>query len=177
MAIREYQGFRPVIGARVYVDETAVVIGRVTLGDDASVWPLAVLRGDVERIDVGARTNVQDGCVLHVVHDGPYTPGGIGLRVGADVTVGHKAVLHAATIGDRCLIGMGAIVLDGAVIADEVVVGAGSVVPPGKTLATRGLYLGNPARRVRELSELEIEGLVYGARQYVVLKDRYRGTP
>ena len=176
MAIREYQGVWPQLGARVFVDETALVIGRVALGDDASVWPLAVLRGDVERIDIGARTNVQDGCVLHVVHDGPYTPGGLGLRVGADVTVGHKAVLHAATIGDRCLIGMGAIVLDGAVIADEVVIGAGSVVPPGKTLATRGLYLGNPARRARELADQEIDRLLYGARQYVALKDRYRGT-
>ena len=176
MAIRAYQGVWPQLGARVFVDETALVIGRVALGDDASVWPLAVLRGDVERIDIGARTNVQDGCVLHVVHDGPYTPGGLGLRVGADVTVGHKAVLHAATIGDRCLIGMGAIVLDGAVIADEVVIGAGSVVPPGKTLATRGLYLGNPARRARELADQEIDRLLYGARQYVVLKDRYRGT-
>ncbi len=176
MAIRAYQGIWPQLGARVFVDETALVIGRVALGDDASVWPLAVLRGDVERIDIGARTNVQDGCVLHVVHDGPYTPGGLGLRVGADVTVGHKAVLHAATIGDRCLIGMGAIVLDGAVIADEVVIGAGSVVPPGKTLATRGLYLGNPARRARELADQEIDRLLYGARQYVALKDRYRGT-
>ena len=175
MAIRTYQGVQPQLGARVFVDETALVIGRVALGDDASVWPLAVLRGDVERIEIGARTNVQDGCVLHVVHDGPYTPGGIGLRVGADVTVGHKAVLHAATIGDRCLIGMGAIVLDGAVIADEVVVGAGSVVPPGKTLASRGLYLGNPARWARELRDPEIERLLYGARQYVALKDRYRG--
>ena len=176
MAIREYQGVWPQLGARVFVDETALVIGRVALGDDASVWPLAVLRGDVERIDIGARTNVQDGCVLHVVHDGPYTPGGLGLRVGADVTVGHKAVLHAATIGDRCLIGMGAIVLDGAVIADEVVIGAGSVVPPGKTLATRGLYLGNPARWARELGDQEIDRLLYGARQYVALKDRYRWT-
>ncbi len=174
MAIRGYQGIQPRLGARVFVDETALVIGRVALGDDASVWPLAVLRGDVERIEIGARTNVQDGCVLHVVHDGPYTPGGIGLRVGVDVTVGHKAVLHAATIGDRCLIGMGAIVLDGAVIADEVVIGAGSVVPPGKTLASRGLYLGNPARWVRELGDAEIERLLYGARQYVALKDRYR---
>ncbi len=173
MAIRGYQGIQPRLGARVFVDETALVIGRVALGDDASVWPLAVLRGDVERIEIGARTNVQDGCVLHVVHDGPYTPGGIGLRVGVDVTVGHKAVLHAATIGDRCLIGMGAIVLDGAVIADEVVIGAGSVVPPGKTLASRGLYLGNPARWVRELGDAEIERLLYGARQYVALKDRY----
>lgn len=176
MAIRGYEGVQPRLGARVYVDETALVIGRVALGDDVSVWPFAVLRGDVERIEVGARTNVQDGCVLHVVRDGPFTPGGIGLRVGADVTVGHKAVLHAATIGDRCLIGMGAIVLDGAVLADELIVGAGSVVPPGKTLATRGLYLGNPARRVRDLGDLEIERLIHGARQYVVLKDRYRGA-
>ncbi len=174
MAIRDFLGFHPLLGERAYVDETALVIGRVILGEDASVWPFAVLRGDVERIEIGARTNIQDGCVLHVVHDGPYTPGGIGLTVGADVTVGHRAVLHAARIGDRCLIGMGAIVLDNAVVADEVVVGAGSVVAPGQGLAPGGLYLGNPARRVRDLGDDEIARLAYGARAYVTLKEQYR---
>jgi carbonic anhydrase/acetyltransferase-like protein (isoleucine patch superfamily) len=174
MSIRDYRGISPVLGARVYVDETALVIGRVALGDDSSVWPFAVVRGDVHRIEIGARTNIQDGSVLHVVHDGPYVPGGLPLRVGDDVTVGHKAVLHAATIGDRCLIGMGAVVLDGAVVEDDVMIAAGTLVPPGKHLASRGLYLGNPARRARELTAKDLEQLLYGAAQYVKLKDHYR---
>ena len=175
MPLRSHQGDTPVLGLRVYVDESAILIGRVHCGDDVSIWPLAVLRGDVNRIDIGARSNVQDGCVLHGVHDGPFCPGGLGTRIGEDVTLGHKAVVHAATIGNRCLIGISALVLDGAVVEDEVIVGAGSVVPPGKHLATRGLYLGNPARRVRELAGGEIEQLLYTARHYVKVKDGYRG--
>jgi carbonic anhydrase/acetyltransferase-like protein (isoleucine patch superfamily) len=175
MSLRAHQGVDPVLGARVYVDECALVIGRVTLGDDASVWPFAVIRGDVNRIEIGARTNIQDGSVLHVVHDRPSLPGGLPLLVGEDVTVGHKAMLHAANIGHRCLIGMAAVVLDGAVIEDEVIVAAGSLVPPGKRLASHGLYLGNPARRARELTAAEIEGLVYSAHHYVKVKDTYRG--
>lgn len=174
MAIRPYLGTSPVLGERVYIDECALVIGRTTLGDDVSVWPFAVLRGDVNTITVGARTNIQDGSVLHVVHDGPYARGGLPLEVGDDVTVGHKAMLHAARIGHRCLIGMAAVVLDGAVIEDETIVAAGSVVPPGKRLATRGLYMGNPAKRVRELSDREIEQLLYSAAHYVLVKDHYR---
>ncbi len=174
MALRSYQGVNPVLGERAYVDECALVIGRVTLGEDASVWPFAVVRGDVNTIEIGARTNIQDGSVLHVVHDGPAVPGGLPLVVGDDVTVGHKAMLHAARIGHRCLIGMAAVVLDGAVIEDEVVLAAGSVVPPGKHLASHGLYLGNPAKRVRELTPLEIERLLYSARHYVKIKDSYR---
>lgn len=173
MTLRRYQGANPVLGERVYVDDCALVIGRVTLGDDASLWPFAVARGDVNRIEIGARTNIQDGSVLHVVHDGPVA-GGIALIIGDDVTVGHKAMLHAAHIGHRCLIGMAAVVLDGAVIEDEVIVAAGSVVPPGKRLAARGLYLGNPARRMRELTAAEIEGLLYSARHYVNIKDAHR---
>ncbi len=174
MSLRSYQGVNPILGERAYVDECALVIGRVTLGEDASVWPFAVLRGDVNTIEIGARTNIQDGSVLHVVHDGPAVPGGLPLVVGDDVTVGHKAMLHAARIGHRCLIGMAAVVLDGAVIEDEVVLAAGSVVPPGKHLASHGLYLGNPAKRVRELTPPEIERLLYSARHYVKIKDSYR---
>jgi carbonic anhydrase/acetyltransferase-like protein (isoleucine patch superfamily) len=174
MNIRAYRGVMPTLGARVYVDESALIIGRVTLGDDASVWPFAVLRGDIHSIEIGSRTNIQDGCVLHVVHDGPYMPGGLPLVVGDDVTVGHRAVLHAARIGHRCLIGMGAVVLDGAVVEDEVVIGAGSVVPPGKRLSARGVYIGSPAKRVRDLAAAEIEQLLYGAAHYVKVKDHYR---
>lgn len=177
MTIRKYRGEAPVLGARVYIDECALVIGRVTLADDVSIWPFAVVRGDVNRIDIGARTNIQDGSVLHVVHDGPFVPGGLPLVVGDDVTVGHQAVLHAATIGHRCLIGMAAVILDGAVIEDEVIVAAGSVVPPGKQLARRGLYIGNPAKRFRELTDRELDRLTYGAAQYVKLKDQYRADP
>jgi len=174
MTIRKYRREEPVLGARVYIDECALVIGRVTLADDVSIWPFAVLRGDVNRIEIGARTNIQDGSVLHVVHDGPFVPGGLPLIVGDDVTVGHRAVLHAATIGHRCLIGMAAVILDGAVIEDEVMVAAGSVVPPGKRLAKRGLYIGSPAKRTRELSDREVEQLIYGAAHYVKIKDQYR---
>ena len=174
MSLRSYRGVLPKLGARVYIDDSAVVIGRVTLGDDASVWPCAVLRGDVHSIEIGARTNIQDGSVLHVVHDGPV-PGGLPLVIGDDVTVGHKAMIHGARIGHRCLIGMAAVILDGAVIEDEVIVAAGSVVPPGKRLASHGLYMGNPVRRARELTPEERARLVYGAHHYVKIKDGYLG--
>jgi carbonic anhydrase/acetyltransferase-like protein (isoleucine patch superfamily) len=173
MAIRDYLGITPRLGAGVYIDAAALVIGRVTLGDDASVWPFAVARGDLNRIEIGARSNVQDGSVLHVVHDGPYSPGGLALQIGADVTIGHKAVVHAATIGHRCLIGMAAVVTDRVVVEDDVIVGAGSVVPPGKRLESRGLYLGSPAKRVRDLTAREIEQVLYIAAHYVRLKDSY----
>jgi len=161
------------LSARVYVDPSALVIGRVRLADDVSVWPFAVVRGDVNSISVGARTNVQDGCILHVVHDGPYSPGGLALSIGEDVTIGHRAIVHAARVGDRSLIGIGAVVLDGAVVEDEVILAAGSVVPPGKTLASGGLYLGTPARRLRELTTADIDQLIYGAAHYVRVKDSY----
>jgi len=171
--VRAFDGVIPKVGERVYIDPQACVIGRVDLGDDVSVWPMAVLRGDVQSIAIGARTNVQDGSVLHVTHDGPYTPGGRGLRIGEDVTIGHKACLHACTIGDRCLIGMGAIVMDGVLIESEVIVGAGSVVPPGKRLRSRTVWIGNPARELRVLSEAQVASLAYAAAHYVRIKDTY----
>lgn len=176
MPISSYRQVQPQLGARVYVHESAVVIGRVHLGDDASVWPTAVIRGDVHEITVGARTNVQDGAVLHVTHDGPYAPGGRALRIGTDVTIGHRAVLHACTVGNAALIGMGAIVLDDVNIEDFVMIGAGSLVTSGKRLTSGGLYVGNPARRVRELSTKEVEFLTYSAQQYVRLKNEYLGA-
>ena len=172
-AIRPWEGILPRLGARVYVDPQSCVIGRVALGDDASIWPMAVARGDVNTITVGARTSVQDGAVLHVTHDGPYTPGGLALVVGDDVTIGHRAVLHACTIGSRCLIGMGCIVLDGAVVEDEVMIGAGAVVPPRRRLPARTLWVGNPARQLRLLTERELDSLRYSALHYVKVKDAY----
>jgi carbonic anhydrase/acetyltransferase-like protein (isoleucine patch superfamily) len=173
MTIERYRLIEPELGARVYVAPSAVVIGRVSIGDDASIWPSAVVRGDVNSIEIGARTSIQDGCVLHVTHDGPYSPGGRALIIGNDVTVGHRVVLHACTIGNACLIGMGSILLDDVVTEDLVMVGAGSVVTPGKRLESRSLYVGSPARRVRELKPQEIEFLTYSAAHYVKLKDEY----
>ncbi|MGH8282230.1 MAG: gamma carbonic anhydrase family protein [Gammaproteobacteria bacterium] len=164
------------LGERVYVHDTAQVIGQVSLGDDVSLWPFTVARGDVNSIIIGARSNIQDQSVLHVTHDGPYSPGGFSLVIGEDVTVGHKCLLHACSIGDRCLIGMGTIVMDGAVIESDVLLGAGSLVSPGKRLESGQLYRDNPARKIRPLTSKELEMLRYSAAHYVRLKNRYRGS-
>ena len=172
--IRAFQGVSPVLGEGTYVDEAATVIGDVVLGDDVSIWPGTVVRGDVNYIRIGARTNVQDGTIIHVTHDGPYgKPGGFATVIGEDVTIGHAAVIHACVIEDACLIGMGATILDGAIIRKNGFVGAGAVVPPGKTVESGELWLGNPAKCVRKLSEKEIEQLYYSAKHYVRLKDKY----
>jgi carbonic anhydrase/acetyltransferase-like protein (isoleucine patch superfamily) len=173
MNIRTFRNSTPTLGARVYVDPSAVVIGEVVIGEDSSIWPTAVLRGDVNSIRIGARTSIQDGSVLHVTHDGPHSPGGRALHVGSDVTVGHRVVLHACTIGNTCLIGMGSILLDDVVVEDLVMIGAGTLVPSGKRLESKSLYVGSPARRVRSLTDKEIEFLSYSAAQYVKLKDHY----
>lgn len=167
---------KPSLGRRVFVDPAAVVIGRVVLGDDVSIWPMAVARGDVNEIHVGARTNVQDGSVLHVTHDGPFSPGGIPLTIGEDVTVAHNVTLHACTVGDRCLVGMHSCVMDGARLGDEILLAAGSLVTPGQQLESGCLYRGSPARRIRPLESRELERLRYSAAHYVRLKDQYLGT-
>lgn len=175
--LRRYKGIAPTLGQRVYVDPAATVIGRVTLGDDVSIWPGAVLRGDVHSIAIGARSNVQDGAVVHVTHDGPYSPGGMPTVVGEGVTIGHGAVIHACTIEDYCLIGMHATVLDGARVKRYGFVGAGSVIPPGKVVGERELWLGNPARCVRLIDERQVEQLHYSAAHYVTIKDGYLAEP
>jgi len=171
--IREALGVTPNLGARVLIDPTAVVMGDVWLGDDASVWPHVAMRGDVQIIRIGARTNIQDGTVLHVTHEGPYNPDGYPLHIGDDVTVGHRALLHGCTVGHRVLVGMGAIVMDKVVVEDEVMIAAGSLVTPGKRLRSGHLYAGSPAREVRALSESEQRFLQYSADGYVSLKQRY----
>lgn len=171
--IRTTLGITPSLGARVLIDPTAVVMGDVWLGDDASVWPHAAMRGDVQIIRIGARTNIQDGTVLHVTHEGPYNPDGFPLHIGDDVTVGHRALLHGCTVGHRVLVGMGAIIMDRVVVEDEVMIAAGSLVTPGKRLRSGHLYSGSPAREVRALSESEQRFLQYSADGYVSLKQRY----
>jgi carbonic anhydrase/acetyltransferase-like protein (isoleucine patch superfamily) len=176
MNLRPYLDKTPDLGARVYVDPAALVIGDVVLEEDVSIWPGTIVRGDVNFIRIGARTNIQDGCVVHVSHDGPHSKlGGFATVIGADVTIGHKAVIHACRIEDTVLIGMGAMILDGVVIGRHAFIGAGALVTPGKVVGEGELWLGNPARKVRMLSEAEIEGLRYSAQHYVRLKDRYLG--
>jgi len=171
--LRPYRDRLPRLGANVYVDPAAVVIGDVELADDVSLWPCTVARGDVNFIRIGARSNVQDGSVLHVTHDGPYTSGGMPLLIGADVTIGHGAILHACTIEDAALIGMHATVLDGAIVRRHAMIGAGAVVTPGKLVGEAELWLGNPARCVRKLTPVQIEQLYYSAAHYVRLKNEY----
>jgi carbonic anhydrase/acetyltransferase-like protein (isoleucine patch superfamily) len=171
MTVRKFSDKQPVIGNSVYIDESAVVIGDITLGDDVSVWPATVIRGDVESISIGAGTNVQDGSVLHVSHAGKFSPVGHPLIIGKGVTIGHKAVVHACTIGNYCLIGIGAIIMDDAVLEDYVMLGAGALVPPGKKLVSGYLYVGSPARQVRPLKETEKEFLEYSCQQYIQLKN------
>ena len=174
MNLRPFETILPTIGQRVFVDPAAVVIGDVVIGDDSSIWPGTVIRGDVNYIRIGARTNIQDGTIVHVSHDGPYgNPGGFATIIGDDVTIGHGAIVHACIIEDACLIGMGSTVLDGAIVRKHGFVGAGALIPPGKTVGSGELWLGNPAKCVRKLSEKDIEQLYYSAQHYVRLKDRY----
>ncbi|MEH6576239.1 MAG: gamma carbonic anhydrase family protein [Amphritea sp.] len=173
MNIRTYQGMTPKRGKAVFVDPSAVVLGDVELGDDVSVWPLTVIRGDMHRIRIGNRTSVQDGSVLHITHAGPFNPDGFPLIIGDDVTIGHQAMLHGCTIGSRVLVGMGAMVMDGAVVEDDVIIGAGSLVPPGKTLKSGYLYVGRPVKEIRELNEKEMSFFTYTAGNYVKLKDKH----
>ncbi|RLA03733.1 MAG: gamma carbonic anhydrase family protein [Gammaproteobacteria bacterium] len=174
MTVRNFENIEPRIANSAYVDETALVIGDVTLEDDVSLWPQVVARGDVNSIVIGARTNIQDGTILHVSHDSEFAPGGFSLCIGADITVGHQAILHGCTVEDRCLIGMAATVMDGAVIHSGAIVGAGSLVPPGRELEGGYLWVGSPARKVRALRSEEKGFLEYSAAHYVELKNRHR---
>ena len=171
--LRVYNGLAPQLGERVYIDPDATVIGDVLLGDDVSVWPGAVVRGDMHSIKVGNRSNVQDNAILHITHASEYNPGGWPLTIGADVVIGHAAVLHGCTVGDRVLVGIGSIVNDGAMIEDEVIIGAGCLVPPGKTLASGFVYVGNPCRQLRSITDDERKFFKYSAANYVKLKNQY----
>jgi carbonic anhydrase/acetyltransferase-like protein (isoleucine patch superfamily) len=173
MHIREYQGKRPQLGKAVFVDPSAVVLGDVEIGDDSSVWPLTVIRGDMNHIRIGRCSSIQDGSVLHITHAGPFNPDGYPLIVGDEVTVGHQVTLHGCRIGNRVLVGMGSLIMDGAVVEDEVVIGAGSLVPPGKTLQSGYLYVGRPVKQVRPLTDKERSFFSYSADNYRKLKDTH----
>ena len=170
MPVRSYKNKTPVIGEKVFIDETAVVLGDVVIGEHSSIWPCTVLRGDMHEIRIGKRTSVQDGAVLHITHAGPYNPDGWPLHIGDDVTIGHNATLHGCTIHDRVLIGIGAIVLDGAVIESEVLVAAGAMVPPKAHLESGYIYKGNPAKKGRPLTNKERDFFTYSSNNYVKLK-------
>ena len=173
MNIRAFENHRPTLGERVYVDESAVVIGQVSLGDDAAIWPTAVVRGDVNCISIGARSNIQDGAVLHVSHAADFNPDGDPLVIGDDVTVGHRVVLHGCTIEDECLIGINSVVMDKAMVHSQVLIGANSLVPPGKELASGFLYVGSPVKQIRPLTKAELSYFKYSADHYVTLKNQY----
>jgi carbonic anhydrase/acetyltransferase-like protein (isoleucine patch superfamily) len=176
MTIRTFEGKTPRIAATAYVDEAAVVIGDVTVGEHSSLWPTVVARGDVNGIRIGDHTNIQDGSILHVTHDGKFSPGGFALTIGNYVTAGHRVILHACTVGDLCLIGMAATVMDGAVLGPKLILAAGSLVSAGKELEGGHLWMGSPAKKVRALTDREFEMLDYSARHYAKLKDRHRGA-
>jgi len=173
MNIQNHTQHSPSLGKRTYIDPFARIIGQVTLGEDCSVWPFTVIRGDMHKITIGNRCSIQDGSVLHITHGSSYNPNGYPLTMGDDCTIAHKVCLHGCTIGNRVLIGIGSIIMDGVAIEDDVMVGANSFVPPNKTLQSGYLYLGSPAKAVRELTEEEKQRLVYLAGNYVKLKDQY----
>lgn len=171
--LRTYQGIHPQLGSNVYVDEASVLVGNIVLDTDASIWPMVAARGDVNHIRIGKRSNVQDGSILHVTRKSTSRPDGHPLIIGDDVTIGHKAMLHGCKVGNRVLVGMGAIILDGAILEDEVILGAGSLVPPGKILQSGYLYVGSPVKQARPLTPAEIAFLPESADNYVRLKNDY----
>ena len=171
--IRPYLQHHPKIDSTCYIDDLSVIIGDVVLADNVSVWPFAVIRGDVNSIKIGRNSNVQDHCMLHVSHKNDSKPNGSPLVIGEDVTIGHHVTLHGCRIGNRVLIGINSIVLDDVVIEDDVMIGAGSLVPPRKVLESGYLYVGSPVQKVRPLTDKEKEFLPYSARHYVKVANHY----
>ena len=171
--IMVFEDKKPVVGKGVWIDPTARIIGDVEIGQDSSIWPYVICRGDVNSIRIGARTNIQDGSIIHVSGDSLISPGGYPTIVGDDVTVGHGAMLHGCVIEDATLIGMRATLLDGSRVEKHGVLGAGALLAPGKVVRSGEVWMGTPARKVRILSDSEIEHLYVSAQQYSLLKDRF----
>ena len=173
MNIQSFSNLEPRLGKRVYIANSSVVIGNVALDDDVAIFPMAVVRGDVNKITIGKRSNIQDGSVLHVNHHSAFNPGGDALTIGDDVTIGHRATLHACRIEDQCLIGINSVIMDKAVVHSQVLIGANSLVPPKKELQSGYLYVGSPVKSIRKLTNAEIAHFAYNAKHYVKLKNQY----
>lgn len=173
MNIRPFLNTLPQIAENNYIDESAVIIGDVIIEENSSVWVHAVIRGDVNEIRIGKRTNIQDLSMLHVSKKTPEKPNGSPLIIGDDVTVGHHVILHGCTVGNRVLVGMGSTILDDAVIEDDVMIGAGSLVPPRKRLESGFLYMGSPVKAVRALTDAEKQHLRDSAQHYVNVTNQY----
>ncbi|PCK30231.1 gamma carbonic anhydrase family protein [Pseudoalteromonas piscicida] len=171
--LRSYKGKSPRLSKGVYIDESSVLVGDIEIGEDSSVWPLVAARGDVNYIKIGKRTNVQDGSVLHLTRKSASVPNGYPLIIGDDVTVGHKVMLHGCKLGNRILVGMGAIIMDNVTVGDDVIIGGGALVPPNKNLESGFLYVGSPVKQARPLTEQELQFLKVSAQNYVELKDEY----
>ena len=171
--IQSFHGHSPLLAAGVYVHNSATVIGHVNLGENVSVWPGAVIRGDINFIKIGAGSNIQDCAVLHVNHQSAYDPAGSPLIIGENVTIGHSVILHGCTIDDESLIGMGSIVMDKVVVRKNVLVAAGSLVPEGKVLESGYLYMGSPVKKIRALTVQEQAFFMVSAQNYIELKNQY----
>lgn len=165
--IIEYKGNLPQIDESCYIAETAQIIGQVTIKENANIWFGTVVRGDVSYITIGANTNIQDNCVVHTDANSPTI-------IGDNVTVGHNAIIHACTIEDEVLIGMGAIILDNAVIGKNTIIGAGSLIPPGKKIPPNSLVMGSPGKVIRQVTDEEIIGLRKSSQGYVKLSKDYK---
>lgn len=170
--IRSFKKYHPKLGQGVYIDEQSTVIGDVVIGDDSSVWPQTVIRGDINPIRIGKRTNIQDGSIVHVTHKSEFSAG-YSCNIGDDVTIGHSCIIHACKIENLSLVGMGSVILDGSIISSEVMIGAKSLVPSGKRLESGFLYLGSPCKKIRPLNEKERSFLKYSAEHYAKNKDMF----
>lgn len=174
MTIRSFENYQPNISETAYIDPSAVIIGRVTIGEKSSVWPLAVIRADVNSVMIGKSCSIQDGSVIHVTHAGRFNPEGYATILGNNITVGHRVTLHGCEVRDNCLIGMGSCLMDGVIVESEVIIGAGSLVTPGTVCEAGHLWMGRPARKVRPITDKEQEQIAYSAEFYVNLCLRYR---
>lgn len=172
--IRKYLEHTPNIAKSAFIDPSAVIIGRVTIGKNSSVWCNTVARGDVAEIKVGNNSNIQDLTMLHVTHYNEGKSDETPLIIGDNVTVGHSCCLHACTIKNNVLVGMSSTILDNAIIEDNVMIGAGSLVPPNKILESGYLYLGSPVKQIRKLTDAEIKHLEYSATHYVKIANNHK---
>ncbi|RDU65187.1 gamma carbonic anhydrase family protein [Helicobacter sp. MIT 14-3879] len=174
MAIIDFEGKLPKIHNSVRIFDNTSIIGDVEIDEDSSIWFGSVLRGDLSSIKIGKRTNIQDLVIIHTYQKDLQFPNGIGVRVGDDTTIGHRVTLHACNIGNRCLVGMGSIVMDNVIVGDDCFITAFSVLPKGKKYSPMSLISGNPAKVVRPLREVEIENIKREAKLYIDLKNRYK---